>query len=162
MANEIYLEHMDASELEFLAKEARKQKRVYDRILIILLSGSVLMSFLGGWHYVKIIDATVFSWSYYAFMLSVLSLLSFGGVWSSKRWHLHKLIKDLRQQTKTIEKVLITKKTFLPHNNTYHLYIDSVYRLSIQVEWWFFELRNEGDEINIEYSTNAKIYFGYF
>ena len=80
----------------------------------------------------------------------------------SRNTELNKINKDIRQQKKIIERVIIERKTFLPHNNTFHFYLNSLQKLSIEVDEEDFALLEEGDEISIEYAQNSGIYFGYF
>lgn len=162
MANEFYYELMDASELAFIHKMVKQERRIYRRILLGLLSGSAVIAFFGGWKYLRMEDITIFSWQQYCFIFILLSLICTGAVHFSRSTSLTKLEKDLKNKTKMIEKVLIRKKTFLPHNNTFHFYLNSPRKLSIQVQEPDFNQLTEGDEINIEYSTSAGVYFGYF
>jgi len=162
MPNEFYYELMDAAELAYIEKMARKDRRMYRRIMVILLSSSALISLFGGWKYLRKEDITVFSWSGYSFTFSILGMICFIAVTFSRNTYLRKLEKDLKNKTKMVERVLIKKKTFLPHNNTFHFYLNSARKLSIEVQEPDFNELTEGDEINIEYSTSAGIYFGYF
>jgi NOL1/NOP2/fmu family ribosome biogenesis protein len=75
---------------------------------------------------------------------------------------LKKLLLDLKYKTKIIEQAEITAKKYMKQNNTCHLYIKSPTRLSIEVKPEDFAMFFPGDEINIEYSFHAKVYFGYF
>ncbi len=132
-----------------------------------MLVGAVIISFAGGWKNIykegKVLNTeTVFSWENYFITLALLSLLFYIAVRFSRSGELSKIQLDLRQKTKIVERVTIEKKTFLPHNNTFHFYLNSAQKLSIQVEQSDFAVLSEGDEINIEYSKNAGVYFGYF
>jgi hypothetical protein len=162
MANEYYYELMDASELAFITKMVKQEQRMYRRIQTGLLTGCAVIAFFGGWKYLRREDVTIFSWQQYGFIFALLGLICIGAIRFSRSTSLTKLEKDLKNKTKMIEKVLIKKKTFLPHNNTFHFYLNSPRKLSIQVQEPDFNELSEGDEINIEYSTNAGVYFGYF
>ncbi|MBL7712619.1 MAG: hypothetical protein JNL13_09155 [Chitinophagaceae bacterium] len=165
--NEYYLDVLSAAELAFLQKAAGKQDRTYRKILRAMLIGAVIISFGGGWKNIykegKVLNTeTVFSWENYFITLALLCLLFYIAVRFSRSGELTKIQLDLRQKTKIVERVTIEKKTFLPHNNTFHFYLNSAQKLSIQVEQNDFAVLSEGDEINIEYSKNAGVYFGYF
>lgn len=165
--NERYFEALTVSEIDFLQRKAGKQHRVYGLLQKCMLAGAVLISFAGGWKNVRSEQApyetiTVFSWENYLLTLICLVVLFLLSLYFSRNTELSKLRKDLRQKLKVVEKVMIERKTFLPHNNTFHFYLNSREKLSIQVEEADFMLLQEGDEINIEYSKNAKVYFGYF
>ena len=47
-------------------------------------------------------------------------------------------------------------------NNTYHFYVDSLVKLSIEVDEIFYHSNRPGDEINIEYAQYSHEFFGYF
>lgn len=165
--NEYYYEVLSASELDFLKKKAGKQKHVYQKITRIMLVGAFIISFAGAWKNIekagKIIDTeTVFSWENYFITLAILIVLFLLALRLSRSSELTQIQKDLRQKTKIIERVTIERKTYLPHNNTFHFYLNSVIKLSIQVDAGDFASLSEGDEISIEYSKNAWVYFGYF
>ena len=69
---------------------------------------------------------------------------------------------DLLAQVKVIEVNQITRKQYMPQNNTYYFYIQSPARLSIEVTQQDFYRLNEGDEVSIEYALHSKLYLGYF
>jgi hypothetical protein len=165
--NETYQEALSFSELAFLKKKASKEEHAFQRILNVMLMGAVVISFAGAWKNIqkegKVFNTeTIFSWENYFITLIILSFIFWVAIRFSRSTELTKIKKDIRQKTKIVERVMITKKTFLPHNNTFHFYLNSLQKLSIQVDEEDFMTLSEGDEINIEYSKNAGIYFGYF
>lgn len=162
MPNDHSIETLEATEYNFLVKKERKERRQYNRILWILLAGSAVVSFAGAWKYVKTGNLTLFSWEHYFINVTVLMLLSAAGVWYSRHVNLKKLQSDIEERTKIVERVMITRKTFLHNTNTYFFYINSPVRMSIEVSAAYFERLGEGDEINIEYSTYSRVYFGYY
>ncbi|MES2478895.1 MAG: hypothetical protein V4561_07400 [Bacteroidota bacterium] len=165
--NETYQEALSFSELAFLKKKASKEEHAFQRILKVMLTGAVVISFAGAWKNIqkegKVFNTeTIFSWENYFITLLILSFIFWVAIRFSRSTELTKIKKDIRQKIKIVERVMITKKTFLPHNNTFHFYLNSLQKLSIQVDEEDFMTLSEGDEINIEYSKNAGIYFGYF
>ena len=62
----------------------------------------------------------------------------------------------------TIERVNVTRKQYMPQNNTYYLYLSSPVKLSIEVSIDDYRQVGEGDELSIEYATHSKFYLGYF
>lgn len=70
--------------------------------------------------------------------------------------------KDIARKYKIVEKSEIVRKRYMKENNSFHFYISSPTRLSIEVEAADFTAYDIGDEINIEYTRNAKIYLGYY
>lgn len=165
--NEYYYDTLDEEELAFLKKKAKKESRLHVRILKIMFAGAIVFSFAGAWENIqeegKIFDTkTVFSWENYFLTLGILALFFYASMRWLRNTDLALIQRDLRQKTKIIERVQIERKTFLPHNNTFHFYLNSTQKLSIEVKEKDFLLFDEGDEISIEYSTHAGVYFGYF
>jgi hypothetical protein len=164
--NDYYIESLASAELDFLKKKANKQAFIYIRIVQVLMLGALLVSFAGAWENVQqgrfLETKTVFSWKYYFLTLCSLSLIFFVILRVAQTMGLKLLRKDIKQKAKIVERVLIKKKTFLPHNNTFHFYINSALQISIQVSEFDFNALSEGDEISIEYSQYAGVYFGYF
>lgn len=161
-ALEIYIEPMEAEEIAFLKKKVRREGRIYYKVLTGLMVLSFLIPFAGSWYSAYEGAPNAFSKLRYFSSATVLLCLSFAGVWVSYKVNLKRIIKDLRQRTKTIECARITRKTYMPHNNTYFFYIDSPNKLSIEVDEAFYRRMNVGDEVNIEYTTNARYYLGYY
>jgi len=69
---------------------------------------------------------------------------------------------DIRQRTKTIETAHILRKQYMARSDGYYFYIDSPNKMSIQVTIDDYQRLDTGDEVNIEYYTNSKLYLGYF
>ena len=95
-----------------------------------------------------------------------LMLLLFCVVGIATYYSYHKtlriLIMDIKNGEKVIEPCAVIRKYHSKENNTYHVYITSVVRLSIEVTVDEYAQLDEGDKINIEYSPFSKIFFGYF
>ena len=121
-----------------------------------------LVSFAGAWYKAAGGVENAFSpiryFGYTAFLLSVCTL----AVYLSYRLYLRKVFWDIKTGTKTIEQSYIARKQYMPQNNSYHFYITSPNRLSIEVGQEDFYRMNEGDEVSIEYTTHAKVFLGYF
>lgn len=164
---EYYLEILTEDELAFLKKKANKEERTFQKLIKVMLVGAIIISFAGAWKNIqndkKIFNTeTIFSWENYFITLITLSVIFLIAIRFSRSTELSKIKKDIRQKKKIIERVIIKRKTFLPHNNTFHFYLNSISKLSIEVNEQDFEILEEGDEISIEYAQNSGIYFGYF
>lgn len=164
--NEYVLDTLSTEEIAFLKKRAKKDGSIFHKMLFIMVACSLFFSYFGGWKPIERTDTTeaysIFVWEYYFITLGIL-LVVFGVIlrfWRTMA--VGNIYKDLRQKTKIIEHVTIQKKTYIPHNSSYHFYLDSIQKLSIEVSHSDFDSLQEGDEINIEYSKNAGVYFGYF
>jgi hypothetical protein len=89
-------------------------------------------------------------------------LLSLVALWSTYRLYLRKVKDDIAAGTKIIEKARITRKQYMPRNNTFFFYINSAIRICIEVNEEVYRNRKIGDEVCIEYTTHSKLYLGYF
>lgn len=100
-------------------------------------------------------------YTYVYSLVSLLSLLYLGGfITYIKTIKVFK--KDIDQNVKVIDPVVIIRKRFMDINNTYYFYLRSRVKTSIEVSQQDYHQYQEGDEINIEYSKFGKEYFGYF
>lgn len=170
-----YEEPMNESELSFLKKKEEKEKRLFIRtvrnlsvlFIIIPCCLGIIMESLkrsGDTPAMAAIrekeDPHVYLYYFFGmlFLLLVVGIVSF----VSYSRTLKKLSKDIRIGRKTVEETTVSRKMFIESNNTYHFYLNSTFRLSIEVSKEDYENYAEGDEINIEYSSYSKNYFGYF
>ncbi|MBA3829577.1 MAG: hypothetical protein H0X33_11620 [Taibaiella sp.] len=157
-----YMEALDNSELSFLIVQEEKERRQYYKVFRFLMFLSFILPFAGSWY--KAYDGAPNAFSALKFFTSTAVLLSIsaGGTWMSFRINLRKIQWDIKQRTKTIETTQITQKRYMPHNDTYHFYLSSLTKLSIEVTPEDYHRLAEGDEVSIEYTTHACFYLGYF
>ena len=157
-----YSEPLDVEELRFLEKKAATDTSNYYKVFQVLMIGSFVIPFAGAWY--RAFDGMVNAFSPFRFFSAAgtLILLSSAATYIAYRTYLRKLKLDIRDKTKTIEKNHIMKKVHVTTNDTYHLYIDSPVKLSIEVKLEDYLLLNTGDEVSIEYATHSKEYLGYF
>jgi hypothetical protein len=170
-----YEESMNESELSFLKKKEEKEKRVFTRtvrnlsvlFIIIPCCLGIIMESIKRRNDTPDMAAMrekedPHVYLYYFFGMLFLLLLVAVGSFISYNRTLKRLSKDIRSGKKTVEQTIVARKQFIESNNTYHFYLNSTFRLSIEVSKEDYESYAEGDEINIEYSSNSKDYFGYF
>jgi hypothetical protein len=165
--NDYYFELLQGEELAFLKKKVKKESRLYDRLKWVLFIGAAIISFAGSWKNVlnkekNFATQTIFSWENYFITFCILAFIFYLAMRVLQSAELTKLKKDIKQKQKVVERVKIERKTYLPHNDTYHFYLNSLQKISIQVDESDFDKWEQGDEISIEYSKNAIVYFGYF
>ncbi len=159
---EKYNEPLEADEVVFLVDKERKERRQYLRVFSMLMVLSFIIPFAGAWY--RAFDGAPNAFSAPRFFLSAGILLTISGtaVWTMYRVNLRRLQADIRNRTKTIECAHVVKKLYMPQNNTYFLYLDSTNKLSIEVQESDYHRLVTGDEINIEFATNSRLYLGYF
>lgn len=157
-----YDEPLDVTELAFLTRKEKKERKLYYKVYRMLMVMSFIIPFIGAWY--RAFDGAPNAFSTIKFFVGagVLLMISSVGTYMTYKFNLRMVQWDVKQGTKTVEVSHITKKQFVPHNNAYYFYLDSPNKMSIEVSPDYYHALKEGDEINIEYSTNAKFYFGYF
>lgn len=157
-----YYEPLSPEEMAFLKrKETRDRRLLYKsvRILLLICFG---LPFAMAWGKAIAGMPNPFSYASYFTGVGVLLFLTLGGAALAYRSSLYRTHLDLRHRTKTIERATITRKRYMPQTDACFFYLDSPTRLSIEVSNAYYERLKVGDEVNIEYSTYGKAYFGYF
>lgn len=161
-----YEDKMDSEELSFLKEKRETEAKQFYKVANVLMILCFVIPFLFSWF--KAVEGKENEYEI-AFMPSkyfggVGFLLVFvGGImYAVYRRFLHKLEKDIKTRSKTVEHTHIQRKQFMPHDKRYYFYLDSPTKLSIEVSEQDYVNMREGDELSIEYSTNYKFYFGYF
>ena len=131
-------ELLEEDELKFLLKKEQRERRQFYRAVYVIMILCFTIPFFAAW--VRAVTASYLSWRYF----------------------LRRVQRDISHGTKTIERVHITRKLFMPQTSSYFFYLDSPTKLSIEVGDKDYHKMREGDEVNIEYTTYAQIYLGYF
>jgi heme/copper-type cytochrome/quinol oxidase subunit 3 len=96
------------------------------------------------------------------FTAGILLFISSFATYVTYRINLRRVQLDIRDKTKTIEISHVMRKLQIPAKNTYHLYIDSTIKLSIEVSYEDYVRMAVGDEVCIEFTTHSREYLGYF
>ena len=156
-----HLEAMTTEELSFLTQMERKERRTYRKILVWLLVMSFVFPFITSWY--RFSDSGIMQFSIGKFSLSIvilagISLVSVGMVYQV--YH-RGLLLDIKLKKKTVSTHKIMKKVAVA-GGSFHFYIESPVKLSIEVSESDFGAYREGDEICIEFAENSQHYFGYF
>ena len=157
-----YIEPLSGEEIAFLRrKETRDRRQLYKsvRILLVFCFG---LPFAMAWGKAIVGVENPFSYGSYFTGVGVLLFLTLGGATLAYRSSLYRTHLDLRHGTKTIERATIMRKRYMPQTDACFFYLDSPTKLSIEVSATYYERLAVGDEVNIEYSTYGKSYFGYF
>ena len=147
MSNYIKIEPLEEDELAFMHKKNEQERKTYFTVAII--------------YHIRFQRTDIMM---QAFIQALCITLSFSAIISffTYRRSLLDIRKDLNEKTKIVESSLITEKKFMPLNNTYHFYLDNALKYSIEVSEDDFHRFEVNDEINIEYATYSKEYFGYY
>ena len=155
-------EPLEPDELDFLVKKEYKERAQYYQFFSIMMFLSFLIPYVGSWY--RAYDGAPDAFSKTKFFLGagILVSISAGSVYFAYLRDLRKLRLDIKNHTKTIEVTHIKSKKYMPQNNSYHFYLYSINRMSIEVSQTEFYALNEGDEITIEYATHAKFYLGHY
>jgi len=159
---ERYIEPLDENEVLFLEKKESKDRKQYYRVFRLLMFLSFIIPFAGAWYRAYDGAPNAFSATRFFFTAGVLLSISSVSTYLTYRVNLRKIQLDIHKRTKTIETSHITRKLHIPGKNSYHFYIDSGIRLSIEASAIDYERLHAGDEICIEYTTHSRQYLGYF
>ncbi len=157
-----YNEPMNGHELGFLQRKEEKERKQFTKLVRILMIICFVIPFIIAWLKATNNERDPFSYSSYFFGVGLLLLICAVILYPAYTYTLGKLQRDIGTGTKTIELTHITRKQYMPQNNTYHFYLNSPNKLSIEVSENDFHRMAEGDELNIEYTTVSKMYLGYF
>lgn len=167
--NNSYREKMDKDELAYLTKNATKQKKAFMKavhyiFLCLALFMTALYTYANFTYDAKNIDPDITTpltpavvlqiavgmFSVFAFVLFVVYTLSIAT-----------LFKEIKNGLKTIEQAIIIEKKYMPQTQTYHFFLNSIIKKSIEVSKKDFDFFDVNDEINIEYSPKSFQLFGY-
>ena len=135
---------------------------MYYKVFSILMIMSFVLPFAGAWYQAFDGAPNAFSPLRYFGAVALMLLISGFATYFSFNVNHRKLQLDIRDRTKTIDTIRITRKLYIAVKKTYYFYIDSRIKLNIEVSANDFERLNAGDEVSIEYTTHSQLYLGYF
>lgn len=170
-----YEEAMTETELSFLQEKANKERKLLSRVIrnlsfifvILPCCIGIIMESLKRYQSTPDMiaiqdreDPHVIRNYFIGMVILLLLVAFFSAVYYFRS--LWKLEKDLKTNLKSVEQTTIDRKQYIKSNDSCFFFLNSATQLSIEVSKEDFERFHEGDEINIEYSTYSKVYFGYF
>ncbi|MBL7764789.1 MAG: hypothetical protein JNJ58_01745 [Chitinophagaceae bacterium] len=162
MSNSFTTEPLEEDEVAFLTRRYEAESRQYMRVMNVFLVLCATVPFIVALvYYIVTADVQVLIKVYFIGLGFLLVFFSVAA-WLTYRFRLQKLRLDMKHKLKTIEKTTIASTRFVPHSHTWHFYIHSLTKYSIEVSEADFHLFGPGDEINIEYAAYSREYFGYF
>ncbi len=162
MANAVFIEPMDEDEIVFIRKRYEKASKDYMRVMNIFLIACGIIPFVLGIIFALISnDVAVFI---QVFIIGMASLTSFFIIVAVVYYllQIYNKYRDTKCQTKLIERCMIIEKKSMYINNTFHFFLNSDVKYSIELSENDFNQYDVNDEINIEYSRYDKEYLGYF
>lgn len=157
-----YQEPLEPSELDFLRRKVAQDRKQFYKVLRVLLILCFVCPFIVAWIRALVGAPNPFSYTFYFLGVGFLLIFSGTTAYISYYYFLRKTELDLRSNQKIIERTHITGKRYMPQTNSFHFYLDSPTRLSIEVSEPDYLALEEGDEVNIEYTSVSKMYLGYF
>lgn len=157
-----YNEPMNEHELGFLQKKEEKERTQFTKLVRIVMIVSFVVPFIVAWLRATNNDHDPFSYGTYFSGVGLLMGIGALILFPAYSRTLGILQRDIRKGTKTVELTHVTRKQYMQQNNTYHFYLNSPNKLSIEVSEIDYHSLGEGDELNIEYTTYSKMYLGYF
>ncbi len=157
-----YNQPLEPDELKFLVEKEEKERTQFYKVARYCMFLSFICPFGVAWVRALEGDEKAFSPLIYFIGVTFLLGLSALGIYMAAKRTLLKVQADIRHKTKTVEHAHITRKQYMPQNDTYYFYLDSPNKLSIEVSGNDYHQLTEGDELSIEYTTHAQLYLGYF
>ncbi len=160
------LQPLNTDELEFILRRYRSESKIYMRtmnILLILGTLSPLVFCIGMILFKQEGEVSTHS-LYQAYFVGLIAMMIFVSIiaYVSYREKLAGYAKDKLYQNKIVELTNVKQKKYMKLNNTYHFYLTSPNKYTIEVSPTDFEKWQLGDEISIEYAQYSKEYFGYY
>lgn len=172
-ADKFHEEEMTDVEYAFIEQKVRKDERLFTRIsklvaILFVVAPIVFgigMELLKQKMYPEEVDNNEGGLSFYivySIALVVLSFLFLVAVWVAYGKAIKPLKLDVASGLKLVERSTITRKQQVKSSGVGYFYLTSTFKLSIEVTALDFEQFQVGDEINLEFSRHAKVYFGYY
>lgn len=162
----LQLQPLNTDELEFIERRYRTESKIYMRTMNVLLILGTLspLVFCIGMLIFKNEGTVPVKSLYSAYFIGLFAMMLFVGLiaYVSYREKLLGYHKDKTHKLKVVELSNIQQKKYMKLNNTYHFYLNSPNKYTIEVSPKDYKRYELGDEISIEYSQYAKEYFGYF
>ena len=156
-----HLEPLNADERAFLKRQETRDRDQLFKVVRIMLPICFILPFAVAWGEAIVGHENPFSQARYFSGVAIFCGFLFGGAAIAYRNGLYRLRRDLAKGMKAVEQVRISGKRFMPHDNSYHLYLESGVKLSIEISAADFDTFRKGDFVNIEYSPQARTYLGY-
>ncbi len=165
MTNSAYKDKMTATELAFVQKKYKENSAMYTlfmkRMVYIVMGFCAIMIFIevafmqpaiekGNYKPIALNIVLIMS-----IILSLIILLSYYLV-------LYNMARDAKQGSKVVEQANVIEKKYFNHLDQFYLYTNSLNVTKLEVSKKDFDTINLGDEINLEYSSYCKEFFGYF
>jgi hypothetical protein len=157
-----YREPLSKEEISFLRQKVEKERRQIYKIVRVFMILSFVVPFIVAWLRAFGGEENAFSLLHYFVGALFLLCFSAAGIYWGYYHNLRKVQLDLKHGTKTIERAFITRKQYMPVNNSYFFYLSSAIKLSIEVDELDYRRLEKGDEVSIEYTTFSQMYLGYF
>ncbi len=157
-----HTEPITNDELKFLKDKELEERHPYFKVYQLFMIASFVFPYIFAWYRAKDGITTAFSKVRFFSVAGMLLFVFAFVVYVTYRVFHYKLQLDIKHKTKTIDTNKITGKTYVTNSNTYHFYLDSLSKISIEVsesDFYNFEI---GDEICIEYFTYSQEYIGYY
>lgn len=157
---------MNIDEYEFIARRYRSESKIYMRtmnVLLVLGTLSPVVFCIGVLFFSKegTVDASAL---YRMYFVGLIAMMLFVGLiaYVSYREKLLAYHKDKVHRQKVVEYTNIRQKKYMKLNDTYHFYLTTPNKYTIEISPTDFVKYQLGDEISIEYAQYSKEYFGYF
>ena len=162
MIHNITFEPLDEDELFFLQEKCKSQELEFRKIMRICLILQFILPIIVTTQHGAFIQEVPSKALFAAYGTVITFILLAIVMLGSYTYLVFPYKRDLRSRQKRVESCTITKKKHMVLNNTWHFYINSMAKISIEVNAIDFNRFDTGDEINIEFAHYSSEYLGYF
>ena len=162
LKNKYFIEPFEDSEKEFIEQKYKRISKEYLQMMnYFLIACGIIPIFIAFLYYIFSLKRLTFL---YVFIIGFSFMILFFIVIATIYYfyQVFSIYKDNTHQLKVTEHCIIIEKKYMSLNQSFHFYLDSEIKLSIEVSESDFQYYNLGDEINIEYSQYSKEYFGFY
>ena len=157
-----YTEALETEEKDFLNRRKNQASSEFYRLMQQVLVGAVGIACLSAMIYAikfgsrsMILQGYLFTQAFTLLVSIIIGFFAWG-------YAIRPLQRDIKKNVKVIEQCPILSKKYMPENNSWHFYIQSSWKYSIEVTEADFQRFELSDEVNIEYAPHSQEYFGYF
>ena len=160
MTTRLFNTELSSEEKLFLQDSYEKNKKKFIRNTLFISSVAFFISISSLFKFDMDTKEVYLNWFVFACVQLVLfSIIAISSV-IAYFIKIHPLKKDYLCNYKLIEVVSITRKVHMKASNSYHFYVLSAFRLSLEVDQILYDQYDVDDELNLELSYYSHVFLG--
>lgn len=160
MTTSLFNTELSLEERTFLQDSYQKNKRRFIKNTLFITCIALIVALSSLFKFDMETKQVYLNWFVFACVLIVLFAIIAISTLIAYFIKIHPLKKDYLCNNKLIEVVTITKKVHMKTTDTFHFYVLSAFRLSIEVDQLIFNQYEVDDELNLELSYYSHCFLG--